>query len=496
MNPGPGNVEGEVGLVRCLTMKRALLYTALAMLAAVAACRRDAPAAEPEPPVRPTWAVLFYLPYDNNLDWAYDPILTQIEEAIVSPEVIALVQADRAGDGGVSRTVVTNEGTHTEAVDSDLSADATTFAQFLSWGRTVGQARRHVVIVAGHAGPPDGMAYDHTLPSDRPATRWLHPARVGDALREWPVGSGLTLVFLQQCGRASVETLFEMRDTAPVVIASEADIGVPNYYYGGLLRALAASADLSPVGVAEAIMGSERSDMYVQLTAFDGHALAQLNTQLATALGPLQRPRSRGQAPVPESQILTTQIEHSAELTFEVVEARRHVLEVKSTSPLSLRLFGPDGAPVDLAATPHSPSNRLTASLTVGSHRLVLDLASGADPASATVWVLPAGGFNQVFGSEGNGRAFDLVEWLTRAYDLSGLDASPATDLGNWVRNELIVARSVSPCCADMAGSWSGVSLFVPRVAGEVEDLASFDVYGSIPIAAVFEAMLDAPSAQ
>lgn len=94
------------------------------------------------------------------------------------------------------------------------------------------------------------------------------------------------LLFFQNCNKASLEVIYEARDCARYTLASQLNLGAPNYYYHGFLKRL---NDRSVGGreAAIAITEYERADMYHSLTLFDNRAVATIPEKLARLLQPV-----------------------------------------------------------------------------------------------------------------------------------------------------------------------------------------------------------------
>jgi Clostripain family len=96
---------------------------------------------------------------------------------------------------------------------------------------------------------------------------------------------GLSRV-VQNCNKATLEVVYETRNCAQYTLASQLNLGAPNYYYEGFLNCL---KDPSVGGreAAIAIMDSERANMYHTLTLVDNQAVERIPDKLSRLLQPI-----------------------------------------------------------------------------------------------------------------------------------------------------------------------------------------------------------------
>jgi len=250
------------------------------------------------------WALIFYLPYDNDLDGMADRVIAQLQAETLPPSVGIAVQADRLDLGGQRRLLIDSSGVRHSAVDGEDSADVATLESFLTWASEELPARRYAVMLLGHGGALDHISVDwHPGRSSARQPRWMPLHEAADSIRGWSTALGaaasLELLYLQQCGRASVEDLYSVRDTATWVLASETIVGAPNTYYGPVLRRLAATPEMTGEALGLAVMESDEHTASTVLLR--GSALGEMPRRvdaLADRLlegraAPLRRPRAQ-----------------------------------------------------------------------------------------------------------------------------------------------------------------------------------------------------------
>jgi hypothetical protein len=172
---------------------------------------------------------------------------------------------------------------------------------------------------------------------------WLRFADVARILADLrPRGLSFDLVFLQQCGRATVSTLGTLAPYTDVLIASQGPIGSPNGYYGEMVRALEREPSLSAEALARAIVHAEPEDGFVDLVAFRASAVAELERRVGARLS----------TTVPVSGVTPTysvgaqrfidlvawvappSVPHTPELTTLLTFIRDTLVLVRRTSPL------------------------------------------------------------------------------------------------------------------------------------------------------------------
>ena len=224
------------------------------------------------------WTLIYYMSYDNDLDPCAPVILSALAAGVQSNGVAVAVLEDNRREGGLTRHVLTAEGNGRQRLATDDSAAAATLQDFLSWVRRDLPARHYAVIFLDHGGGADELCLDER-PEAGGAPRWLSAQAAGDVLREFRGGGGLELLFLQPCGRASVESLAHFAGAARYVLASPLDVGKPNTYYAAAARSLAARPEATGLDLARTIMAAdEHFNLYA---CFDGAALQELPGRLA-----------------------------------------------------------------------------------------------------------------------------------------------------------------------------------------------------------------------
>jgi len=241
-----------------------------------------APAGAVEPVER---VLIYWMAYDNDLTVLADPILDMIEAGVTSPEIVVTVHVDRRGPGGMARIVITDQGRETTPLPwEEGSAELGVLRRELDHVAARHPAARYGVVFLDHGGRLDEMSHD-----EHGGASWLDPRHVAQVLDHWDDThpGALDLVFLQQCGKASLETLHAFGLAADTVVASQAVIGAPNFYYTKALGELSAQPTWYGAALGAAMVRHDRSDMYRTYTVASGSGLAALPSHIDPVLAPL-----------------------------------------------------------------------------------------------------------------------------------------------------------------------------------------------------------------
>lgn len=252
----------------------ALYALALAILAlgVIVRVRRHRAAVEP----RFDWLVLVVMPYDNDLDHCADPIVEALTRGVQRGDgrarVAVAVLADRARTDRLTESLVTRHETARWTLGDDDSASVANVEGFFDRMSRRAPARRHVVVFLDHGGAVDQLGVDHH-PAPARSEAWLPAAATGEALRRWRARTraDVALLFLQQCGRGSIEVALAFRRVADVVLASQTYVGSCNTYYEPLIDRLRTGPSLAPREVGSTIMAED--EHYTTYAMYDGRAL-------------------------------------------------------------------------------------------------------------------------------------------------------------------------------------------------------------------------------
>jgi len=239
-----------------------------------------------EPAKELDWLLVYYMSYDNNLDHCGPVILDGLEEGAKEGRIAVTVLADFRDKDGLKRFTLTPAGRREETLATDNSASEEVLEEYLAWASKTHPARRYALVFLNHGGDLDDMSLDEQ-PGAGISKQWLSARRVGPILKKFRdgVGGKVELVFLQQCGRGSVDNLYNFRGAGAAVMASQTSVGAPNTYYAPTLKWLAANPESGGVELARRIM--EDDEHYVNYVCVRGVELAELPKRLDAAIEPL-----------------------------------------------------------------------------------------------------------------------------------------------------------------------------------------------------------------
>lgn len=259
-------------------MSRGTVILILAALSLSTCADRDEPS--------PRWLFLCVLSYDNDLEVHAATVLERLGEGVRGTDHAVTVLADFRGPGGLRRYEIDRTGTRYATLSTDDSASEEVLSEYLSWATRKYPDRRTAVVFLDHGGGLDDMCQDLSPPGG-PGGRWLSARKVGPMLREFSAGlpGGVELLFLQQCGRGSVECLYNFRGVARAVLASQTRVGAPNTYYVPVLQWLSANPRANGFALAERIMRED--DDFSSYACVDGEILGELPLRLDEVLAAL-----------------------------------------------------------------------------------------------------------------------------------------------------------------------------------------------------------------
>ena len=225
------------------------------------------------------WVVVYYMSYDNNLEDCGPVILDGLEKGVKGSNVVVTVLSDDTDKNGLKRYTIKSEGRTKEVLKTDNSASEGVLSDYLAWVANTYPAQHYAVVFLNHGGRLDEMCLDER-PGENLEKRWLSARLVGPLLRKFrkQATGEVELLFLQQCGRGSIENMYNFRDTAGAVMASQTNVGAPNTYYETTLKWLAKQQNPSGQALARQIMSSD--EHFSNYVCVDGVALAELPTRL------------------------------------------------------------------------------------------------------------------------------------------------------------------------------------------------------------------------
>jgi hypothetical protein len=131
------------------------------------------------------------------------------------------------------------------------------------------------------------MSYDENPGKSK--RDWLHVVKVAKVITDWrkTLSGKLELLFVQQCGKGTLENYHALRTCAPYIMASQTVVGAPNYYYTDAVKAVCEKPDVDGKAVAALFKKHETDDMFTTYTTLNDKALEALPEKLNAVLKPL-----------------------------------------------------------------------------------------------------------------------------------------------------------------------------------------------------------------
>lgn len=164
------------------------------------------------------------------------------------------------------------------------SSDASAFSAYLAWAKQTFAAEHWAVIIVGHGGMINEVSPDDHISTTQTRT-WMRVDEFAEAVSRFNQATNgrVELLFFQNCNKATLEVIYEARNCARYTLASQLNLGAPNYYYEGFFNHLKQSS-IDGREAAIAIMESERADMYHTLTLVDNQAVKLIPEKLSRVL--------------------------------------------------------------------------------------------------------------------------------------------------------------------------------------------------------------------
>ncbi|EGJ32115.1 hypothetical protein LYNGBM3L_29840 [Moorena producens 3L] len=240
---------------------------------------------------RHQWVVLYWMPYDNDLVRFGEPIVEMLTRGTKNSEIAVVVQSDYWGEPKMRRRQLVNGITNEIDVAGENSSDVSAFSAYLDWANQTFEAESWAVIVVGHGGKINEISPDDHKTTGQTRT-WMRVDQFANAVSKFNQATNgrVELLFFQNCNKATLEVVYEVRNCARYTLASQLTLGAPNYYYESFLNHLK-KPSVGGREAAIAIMDSERADMYHTLTLVDNQAVEGIPDKLSRLLQPILNSR-------------------------------------------------------------------------------------------------------------------------------------------------------------------------------------------------------------
>lgn len=240
------------------------------------------------------WVFIYYMSYDDDLSRYAGTILRELKKGIINSKIAVVVQADYADRRGMKRIAMYQSFGKPKRkeifLESENSVDPAELKKYFRWVQTKWKARNYCVVFLNHGGRLNDMCRD-----DRPLRsrirnnasnfqQWLPAVEAGKIVADFNknVEGKVRLLFLQQCGRATIQNLYNFLDAAEYIMASPVIVGVPNTYYTKTLSSVAHDPNMTGDVLAETIM--QEDEHYTLYTLVNNSELMKLPEKITPVL--------------------------------------------------------------------------------------------------------------------------------------------------------------------------------------------------------------------
>ena len=240
------------------------------------------------------WVFVYYMSYDNDLSSFGEVILGDLRNGLSNSKVAVVVQADFIDSKGMKRIglyYADGKAHRKESIlKSEDSADEAELRKYLKWVRKKWAAKNYCIIFLDHGGQLNHMCKDNKPFRNRDKNKqfgsgkWLRASEAAKIVAGFnqKTDHKVRLLFLQQCGRATIQNLYNFIDAAEYVMASPLIVGAPNTYYTKTIAAVAQDPNITGEILAATIM--QEDEHYTLYTLISNKELKRLPEKLAPVL--------------------------------------------------------------------------------------------------------------------------------------------------------------------------------------------------------------------
>jgi hypothetical protein len=240
------------------------------------------------------WVFVYYMSYDNDLSSYGEVILSDLRKGLSNSKVAVVVQADFIDCNGMKRIGLhyADGKTHRKetTVRSEDSADEAELRKYLEWVRKKWVAENYCIVFLNHGGKLNQMCKDvkpfrnNSKNRQFGSGKWLDASKAAKIVASFnqQVDRRVRLLFLQQCGRATIQNLYNFVDAAEYIMASPLVVGAPNTYYKKTIASVSQDPNMTGEVLAETIMRED--EHYTLYTLIRNEELKRLPKKLAQVL--------------------------------------------------------------------------------------------------------------------------------------------------------------------------------------------------------------------
>jgi len=240
------------------------------------------------------WIFVYYMSYDNDLSSFGETILGNLQKGIVNSNIAVVVQADFSDSKGMKRIALYRTLGKSKRKEiplkSEDSADPNQLEKYFQWVRENYKAKNYCIVFLNHGGKLNDMCKDEKPFRDQnknkqfTSGKWLPANETGRIVADFNRQSGgkVRLLFLQQCGRATIQNLYNFTDSAEYIMASPVIVGVPNTYYTQTIKSAAEDPNVTGTTIAQTIMREDKD--YTLYTLIENNQLKKLPERIFPVL--------------------------------------------------------------------------------------------------------------------------------------------------------------------------------------------------------------------
>ena len=240
------------------------------------------------------WVFVYYMSYDNDLSSYGEVILSDLRKGLSNSKVAVVVYADFIDSIGMKRIGLYHEDgkIHRKetSVRSEDSADEAELRKYLEWVRKKWVAENYCMVFLNHGGKLNQMCKDIKPFRNQNKNRqfdsgkWLDASKAAKIVADFnqQVDRRVRLLFLQQCGRATIQNLYNFADAAEYILASPLVVGAPNTYYTKTIASVSQDPNITGEILAGTIMRED--EHYTMYTLIRNEELKRLPEKLAPVL--------------------------------------------------------------------------------------------------------------------------------------------------------------------------------------------------------------------
>lgn len=240
------------------------------------------------------WVFVYYMSYDNDLSSYGEVILSDLRKGLSNSKVAVVVYADFIDGKGMKRISLCHADgkTHRKetAVKSEDSADEAELSKYFEWVRKKWVAENYCIVFLNHGGKLNQMCKDvkpfrnNSKNRQFGSGKWLDASKAAKVAARFnqQVDRRVRLLFLQQCGRATIQNLYNFVDAGEYIMASPVVVGAPNTYYTKTIASVSQDQNVTGEALAEIIMRED--EHYTLYTLISNKELKKLPEKLAPAL--------------------------------------------------------------------------------------------------------------------------------------------------------------------------------------------------------------------